>query len=62
MNTKQLQYVLTLAREGSFSRAADTLNISQPSLSTYHPAGEAGYAQKDQEYTKQLQLIHEDDQ
>ena len=35
MNTKQLQYVLTLAREGSFSRAAETLNISQPSLSQY---------------------------
>ena len=35
MNTKQLQYVLTLAHEGSFSRAADTLNISQPSLSQY---------------------------
>lgn len=35
MNTKQLQYVLTLANEGSFSRAADVLNISQPSLSQY---------------------------
>ena len=35
MNTKQLQYVLTLAREGSFSKAADTLNITQPSLSQY---------------------------
>ncbi len=35
MNTKQLQYVLTLAREGSFSRAADDLGISQPSLSQY---------------------------
>ncbi|MBR2824113.1 MAG: LysR family transcriptional regulator [Clostridia bacterium] len=35
MNTKQLQYVLTLSREGSFSRAADCLNISQPSLSQY---------------------------
>ena len=35
MNTKQLQYVLTLAQEGSFSKAADTLNISQPSLSQY---------------------------
>ena len=35
MNTRQLQYVLTLAQEGSFSRAADTLNISQPSLSQY---------------------------
>ncbi len=28
MNTKQLQYVLTLAHEGFFSRAADALNIS----------------------------------
>ena len=35
MNTKQLHYVLVLAREGSFSRAAETLNISQPSLSQY---------------------------
>lgn len=35
MNRKQFQYVLTLAREGSFSKAADTLNISQPSLSQY---------------------------
>lgn len=35
INSKQLQYVLTLAREGSFSRAADALNISQPSLSQY---------------------------
>jgi len=35
MNTKQLQYVLTLAHEGSFSRAAETLNITQPSLSQY---------------------------
>lgn len=35
MNTKQLQYVITLAQEGSFSRAADTLNITQPSLSQY---------------------------
>ena len=35
MNTKQFQYVLTLVREGSFSKAADTLNITQPSLSQY---------------------------
>ena len=35
MNTKQFQYVLTLAREGSFSKAADLLNITQPSLSQY---------------------------
>lgn len=35
MNTKQLLYVLTLYQEGSFSRAADTLNITQPSLSQY---------------------------
>lgn len=35
MNTKQLQYVLTLAHEGSFSKAADILSISQPSLSQY---------------------------
>lgn len=35
MNTKQFQYVLTLAKEGSFSIAADTLNITQPSLSQY---------------------------
>ncbi len=35
MNTKQLTYVLTLAHEGSFSKAADCLNITQPSLSQY---------------------------
>lgn len=35
MNHKQFNYVLTLAREGSFSKAADVLNISQPSLSQY---------------------------
>ncbi|MBR5507704.1 MAG: LysR family transcriptional regulator [Clostridia bacterium] len=35
MNTKQLKYVLVLAREGSFSQAAESLNISQPSLSQY---------------------------
>ena len=35
MNTKQFQYVLTLAREGAFSKVADTLNIAQPSLSQY---------------------------
>ena len=35
MNTKQLKYVQTLAREGSFSRAADVLGIAQPSLSQY---------------------------
>ncbi len=35
MNTKQFQYVLTLAREGSFSKAAEALCISQPSLSQY---------------------------
>ena len=35
MNTKQFQYMLVLAREGSFSRAAEVLNITQPSLSQY---------------------------
>ena len=35
MNTKQYKYVITLAKEGSFSKAADVLNISQPSLSQY---------------------------
>ena len=35
MNTKQLKYGLVLARDGSFSRAANTLNITQPSLSQY---------------------------
>ena len=35
MNAKQYKYVLVLANEGSFSRAAYTLNISQPSLSQY---------------------------
>lgn len=35
MNTKQLEYVRILSREGSFSKAAETLNITQPSLSQY---------------------------
>lgn len=35
MNMKQLRYVLVLANEGSFSKAADTLGITQPSLSQY---------------------------
>lgn len=35
MNMKQLRYVIVLANEGSFSRAAEVLNISQPSLSQY---------------------------
>ena len=35
MNTKQLYYVRILAQEGSFSKAAEELNISQPSLSQY---------------------------
>ena len=35
MNLKQFKYVLTLANEGSFSKAADVLNIRQPSLSQY---------------------------
>lgn len=35
MNLKQFKYVLTIAKEGSISKAAETLNISQPSLSQY---------------------------
>ena len=35
MNMKQFRYVLVLATEGSFSKAAETLGISQPSLSQY---------------------------
>lgn len=35
MVSKQFQYVLTLANAGTFSRAAEELNISQPSLSQY---------------------------
>ncbi len=35
MNAKQFKYVLVLAQEGSFSKAAAALNISQPSLSQY---------------------------
>ena len=35
MNTKQLKYVLVLADKGTFSRAAEALGISQPSLSQY---------------------------
>ncbi len=35
MNTKRIEYALVLSREGSFSKAADVLNITQPSLSQY---------------------------
>lgn len=35
MNLKQLKYVITVTEFGSFSKAADVLNISQPSLSQY---------------------------
>ena len=35
MNAKQFKYVLVLASECSFSKAADALNITQPSLSQY---------------------------
>lgn len=35
MNTRQLQYVITLANERSFSEASNKLMISQPSLSQY---------------------------
>ncbi len=35
MNTRQLQYVLTIAEEKSFSKAAEKLHVSQPSLSQY---------------------------
>lgn len=35
MNLKQFRYVLVLSQEGSFSAAAEALNISQPSLSQY---------------------------
>lgn len=35
MNLKQFRYVLVLSNEGSFSKAAAELNISQPSLSQY---------------------------
>lgn len=35
MNAKQFKYVLTLANQGSFSKAAEVLEISQPSLSQY---------------------------
>lgn len=35
MNLKQLKYVIVLSEQGSFSRAAEELNISQPSLSQY---------------------------
>lgn len=35
MTLKQIHYVLVLANAGSFAKAADELNISQPSLSQY---------------------------
>ena len=46
MNLKQFKYVQILAQEGSFSKAADVLNITQPSLSQYIKKieGEVGLA------------------
>lgn len=35
MNSRQLEYVLTIAKAGSFSEAARLLYVSQPSLSQY---------------------------
>lgn len=35
MNDKQYRYVITLDKEGSFSKAAEALGITQPSLSQY---------------------------
>lgn len=35
MNEKDFQYILTVAQCGNFSRAAETLYVSQPSLSRY---------------------------
>lgn len=35
MNMKQFKYVMMLAEKGSFSKAAEELNVSQPSLSQY---------------------------
>lgn len=35
MNTKQFEYAIVLANEGSFSKAAEKLGITQPSLSQY---------------------------
>lgn len=35
MNTRQLQYILTLAEERSFTKAAKRLYVAQPSLSIY---------------------------
>ena len=35
MNTRQLQYVIAVAEERSFSKAAERLHVSQPSLSQY---------------------------
>jgi len=32
---KQFEYVIAIANTGSFSRAADQLNIAQPTLSKY---------------------------
>src|SRR5262252_8043426 len=34
LDFRQLKYLLTIAREGSFSRAAVALQMSQPALST----------------------------
>ena len=35
MNMKQMHYIVTLVKEGTFSKAAEVLKISQPSLSQF---------------------------
>ncbi len=58
MNHRQLQYILTLAEEGSFSSAAQKLYISQPSLSQYVQKIEDELDVKLFERTKPLKLTY----
>ena len=58
MNQRQLQYILTVAEEGSFSAAAQKLYISQPSLSQYVQKIEEELDIKLFERTKPLRLTY----
>ena len=57
MNMKQFKYALVLANEKSFSRAAESLGISQPSLSQYLKKIETGARRRVKPLFSTVELI-----